>query len=50
MKVPFLDLKAAYQEISAEIDEAVHRVLDSDGTFLVKRSRLSRLNFQTIAK
>ncbi|MDH7808125.1 MULTISPECIES: DegT/DnrJ/EryC1/StrS family aminotransferase [unclassified Rhizobium] len=29
MKVPFLDLKAAYQEISAEIDEAVHRVLDS---------------------
>ncbi len=34
MKVPFLDLKAAYQEISGEIDEAIHRVLDS-GSYIL---------------
>jgi len=29
MKVPFLDLRAAYLELKTEIDEAVHRVMDS---------------------
>ncbi|MGR3592231.1 MAG: DegT/DnrJ/EryC1/StrS family aminotransferase [Limimaricola soesokkakensis] len=29
MKIPFLDLGAAYRELKAEIDTAVHRVLDS---------------------
>ena len=29
MKIPFLDLGAAYKELQAEIDEAIHRVLNS---------------------
>jgi dTDP-4-amino-4,6-dideoxygalactose transaminase len=29
MEVPFLDLRAAYLELKTEIDDAVHRVLDS---------------------
>lgn len=29
MRVPFVDLNAAYIELKAELDEAVHRVLDS---------------------
>lgn len=29
MKIPFLDLGAAYRELKSEIDAAVHRVLDS---------------------
>lgn len=29
MKIPFLDLGAAYRELKSEIDVAVHRVLDS---------------------
>lgn len=29
MKIPFLDLGAAYRELKTEIDAAVHRVLDS---------------------
>jgi dTDP-4-amino-4,6-dideoxygalactose transaminase len=29
MNVPFLDLGAAYRELKIEIDEAIHRVLDS---------------------
>ena len=29
MKVPFLDLKAQYESIKGEIDEAIHKVVDS---------------------
>lgn len=29
MRIPFLDLRAAYRELQVEIDDAVHRVLDS---------------------
>lgn len=29
MKIPFLDLGAAYRELKSEIDAAIHRVLDS---------------------
>jgi len=29
MKIPFLDLRAAYQELKADIDAAIQRVLDS---------------------
>lgn len=29
MTIPFLDLGAAYRELKAEIDQAIHRVLDS---------------------
>jgi dTDP-4-amino-4,6-dideoxygalactose transaminase len=29
MNIPFLDLGASYRELQTEIDEAVHRVLNS---------------------
>ncbi|ADP69707.1 DegT/DnrJ/EryC1/StrS aminotransferase [Rhodomicrobium vannielii ATCC 17100] len=29
MTIPFLDLGAVYRELKAEIDAAIHRVLDS---------------------
>lgn len=36
MKVPFLDLKAAYLELKDELDEAYHRVMDSGWYILGK--------------
>ena len=49
MKIPFLDLGAAYRELKPEIDTALSRVLESGWYILGPRSRRSKLNGRPIA-
>lgn len=47
MKVPFLDLKAAYEELKPEIDAAYHRVMDSGWYVLGQELELFEGEFAT---
>ena len=50
MKVPFLELKPAYEELRADLDAAYRRVMESGQYLLGRNSSSSKPNSQPIAR